>query len=959
MRSFEDDPLKIQLIQGFVKNFHINALQYFLSFLAGISLNPRKARSFLPTVLILAFFGVSNSQAACPVTHVAGSDFSVASAAAAITQALSGAQSILAGQDVVIVAATRDNISMAVTAVSDNGGNVYSNPVSINSGAAGEPSLFIWHVHAAANANSVTVKANMTGNWTISVGQYSGSSGLGNSWITNIGTSAGETIVSGQVNDGDMIVAGFGGNGTTAVTQTTGTLRTSATTGTAGTQADTALVDSTAVGYGFVTSAVTAGSTEWLAGALELKSSCATATPTNTPVGCSNVQYVTGSAKELAPSSQTGTTLALSGSQAIIAGNVAVLVISTRDNVANFAVTSVTDNGGNAWNNAVSLIGPAGYPNLFIWTTKAATATSSVTVLTAAAAGNANWIVNMAQYSGSGGVGAAITTTGTSAGETIISGSVNAGDLEAAGYAGNGSTAVTQVLGTLETSGTTGSAGTDAVGAITDKAAVASGPVTNVITSGASKWYAAGVYLIAQCNNTATNTPTNTSTGTPTNTSTGTATQTPTNTPTQTPTQTATNTPTDTSTNTPTNTTTNTATNTATNTVTSTPTNTPSTFYITVDGIDPICGPSGTSVAVTISWSNNPGTLDIAVGFDSVSSPSSSTVGVATYNGTSVNTVFGASSASPLFNNVSVAASGTAAVTVIVPAGAPADYLLVGGTYSCGSVKYAGSVCNPNDSWVSIAYDIVCPTNTFTNTPTNTATNTPTQTPTNTATNTPTNTPTDTATDTSTQTATNTSTNSATGTTTDTATNTATDTATNTPTDTSTDTVTKTPTYTATNTPTNSPTDTPTATSTNTPTDTEINTATNTSTGTATNTSTNTATQTATATSTNTATATATNTATDTSTKTATNTATNTSTNTPTVTSTNTATNSSTQTATNTATNTPTNTVTTTATNSATSTATRTATNTATDTMVNTATNTATHTTTNTLTNTPTATSKN
>src|SRR6185503_1469714 len=161
--------------------------------------------------LLLIIFGTSSVQAACPVSHVAGSDLSVSSAAAAITQALAGPQSILIGQDVVIVAATRDNISMAVTAVSDNGGNVYSNPVSINTGTAGEPNLFIWHTHATANANSVTVKANVTGNWTISVGQYSGSSGLGSSWITNIGTSAGETVISGQVNDGDMIVAGFGG----------------------------------------------------------------------------------------------------------------------------------------------------------------------------------------------------------------------------------------------------------------------------------------------------------------------------------------------------------------------------------------------------------------------------------------------------------------------------------------------------------------------------------------------------------------------------------------------------------------------------------------------------------------------------------------------------------------------------------------------------------------------------
>ena len=189
-----------------MKNFYINALQHFLSLLTGVFSDLRKAVIVISAVLILSSFGISNSQAACPVTHVASSDFSVSSAAAAITQALSGAQSILVGQDVVIVAATRDNISMAVTAVSDNGGNVYSNPVSINSGTAGEPSLFIWHVHATANANSVTVKANMTGNWSISVGQYSGSAGLGNSWITNIGTSAGETIISGQVNDGDMVV---------------------------------------------------------------------------------------------------------------------------------------------------------------------------------------------------------------------------------------------------------------------------------------------------------------------------------------------------------------------------------------------------------------------------------------------------------------------------------------------------------------------------------------------------------------------------------------------------------------------------------------------------------------------------------------------------------------------------------------------------------------------------------
>ena len=254
-------------------------------------------------VLVAAFSFLSTRQAyaVCEVSHVAGSDWSVANGAAAVTQALSGAQSILAGQDVIISVAVRDNIGgKPVTAIKDSGGNVYSNPVSINNGVSGEPALYMWYVHATANASSITILSSNTGNWVVSVSQYSNSQGLGNVLTSNIGTTGPSTMVSGSLNNGDIEVTGFAGNGNTSISAVTGNLETNGSTGSAGTNADGAIVDNTPVGYGPVTMAISTNHTKWYAGELQLLSSCATPTPTNTPITC-NPYFVSGSNKEIEP----------------------------------------------------------------------------------------------------------------------------------------------------------------------------------------------------------------------------------------------------------------------------------------------------------------------------------------------------------------------------------------------------------------------------------------------------------------------------------------------------------------------------------------------------------------------------------------------------------------------------------------------------------------------------------
>ncbi len=173
-------------------------------------------RRILLAVLLIAFVP-STSRAA--VAYVASSSVTAGApqTIAAVTLTLSGAQSILVGQDAVLTASWAvGNAIAAVTLVADNGGNVWSNPVSQTSTSALLP-IYVWTTHATSNADRVTVFAKgqtIAGKpWGVMMNQYTGVFGVISSAVSQTSNVRGVTIAPSITANDWLIGAVYNNNG--------------------------------------------------------------------------------------------------------------------------------------------------------------------------------------------------------------------------------------------------------------------------------------------------------------------------------------------------------------------------------------------------------------------------------------------------------------------------------------------------------------------------------------------------------------------------------------------------------------------------------------------------------------------------------------------------------------------------------------------------------------------------
>src|SRR5205823_1389260 len=133
----------------------------------------------------------------------------------------------------------------------------------------------------------------------------------------------------------------------------------------------------------------------------------------------------------------------LSGTQTIKAGQDVILVVSPPGVNFAWAVTLISDSGGNTWDQPVSIGSGTGAPSIQMFHTRATANASSVTLYSNSVTQSKSYVVCLDQYIGVQSVGASVSVTGAAAiTQSVVSGTLNPDDWEVAGFSSTGSAAV-------------------------------------------------------------------------------------------------------------------------------------------------------------------------------------------------------------------------------------------------------------------------------------------------------------------------------------------------------------------------------------------------------------------------------------------------------------------------------------------------------------------------------------